>query len=499
MLLLIDPPGTILRGSYDPLTVALSVVIAVASSYAALDLASRVTANKAGFYGVWLGCGSVAMGIGIWSMHFTGMLAFRLPVPVGYYWPLVLLSFVVAFLASLMALYVVSRKRLSRARAVSSGVIMGCGIAGLHYLDMLAMRMRADTIYSATLVTLSVVLAIVFSYSSLRLTFYFREVQKEIGRKIGSALFMGAAISGMHYTGMAAATFRATAEQPNLSRSVVVSTLGSTGIIAVTLLILGLAVLSSIVDRRSHAQGLQLALAQANMELATIGRASSLGELAMSIAHEINQPLGAVVNSASASVNWLAMDPPELTKAREAAKRTIYEANRASEVIARIRALLKKETPRMERLEVNELIREVLALAGNEITRNRIVTITNLPESVPAVVGDRVQIQQALLNLITNAIEAMKSVKDRPRELRIKSTTDDKGVQVSVEDTGVGLSGDLDGIFRPFYTTKREGIGMGLSISRSVIEARGGRLWAEMRAPHGAIFRFTIPKYEGDK
>jgi signal transduction histidine kinase len=348
------------------------------------------------------------------------------------------------------------------------------------------------------LVAMSVVFAIAFSYSALRIAFYFRDTTTEARRKIGSAFFMGSAICAMHYTGMAATTFIASGVEPDLTQSVSVSVLGTIGIIIVTLLVLGLALLSSLVDRRYEAQAFQLALAQANMELAYVGRAASLGELAMSIAHEINQPLGAVVNSASAALRWLANEPPNLQEARGAATQAVRESNRASEVIARIRALLKKETPRMGRLDLNEVIREALALAGNEIAKCRVVVKSDLSATASTVSGDRVQLQQVLFNLIINAIEAVNAVKDGPRELRITSTTDSSVVQVSVEDTGVGLGQeDLDRIFHPFYTTKRDGIGMGLSISRSIIEGHGGQLWVVSRSPRGAIFQFTLPKADG--
>lgn len=154
------PAGTLLAGSYDPLVVALSVVIAVAASYAALDLAGRVTASKGWSFAAWLTCGSIAMGVGIWSMHFTGMLALNLRVPVSYDWPIVLLSYVVAVLAAALALYVVSRQEMGSARAVGSGVVMGCGIVALHYLDMMAMRMASDCRFNSMLVALSVGFAI---------------------------------------------------------------------------------------------------------------------------------------------------------------------------------------------------------------------------------------------------------------------------------------------------------------------------------------------------
>jgi NO-binding membrane sensor protein with MHYT domain len=493
------PAGMPLAGSYDPLVVALSVVIAMAASYAALDLAGRVAAGKGWSFATWLTCGSLAMGAGIWSMHFTGMLAFSLPVPVSYYWPTVVLSYAVAVVAAALALYVASRKQMSSPRAVCSGVVMGCGIAALHYLCMMAMQMAADFRFDFLLAALSVAFAIAFSYSALRLAFHFRDAtEKVVWRKLGSACVMSAAICAMHYTGMAAATFTSSGTEPDLSHSVTVSSLGTSGIITVTLLVLGIAILSSVVDRRFHAQALELALAQTKVELARVGRATSLGELAASIAHEINQPIGAVANSASACLRWLATQPPNLEEARIAAARTVREATRAGEVITRIRALLKNEPPTKERVDLNEVIREVLTLAGNEIEKGRIAVTTALAADAPAVLGDRVQLQQVILNLITNAIAAMISVEDHPRELRIETVADSGTVQVSVQDSGVGLGHeDVEQLFRPFFTTKRGGMGMGLSISRSIIEAHGGRLWAAPRSGHGAVFQFNLPRADG--
>src|ERR1700736_6525047 len=221
------PAGTTLPGSYDPLIVALSAVIAVASSYAALDLAGRVTASKGRACAAWLTCGSVAMGIGIWSMHFTGMLGFKLPVPVSYDWRTVLQSFFIAVLASALALYLVSREKMSNARAMGGGVMIGFGIVPLHYMDMLAMRMRAYCQFDSMLVALSVVFAIAFAYSALRLAFYFRNATADAWGKIWSDVFMGSAICVMHYTGMAPTTFVASAVEPDLTYSVSVSILGT--------------------------------------------------------------------------------------------------------------------------------------------------------------------------------------------------------------------------------------------------------------------------------
>jgi PAS domain S-box-containing protein len=251
--MLSDPAALV--GSYNSRLVALSVVIAVFASYAALDLAGRVTAARGRVRSLWLLGGASAMGLGIWSMHYVGMLAFSLPIPVLYNWPTVVLSLLVAMLASAVALYVVSREFMGAWRAVVGSILMGVGIAAMHYLGMDAMRLAATCRYDIALVALSVVLAIVISFVALWLAFHARVERRGGGcRKIASSLVMGAAIPTMHYAGMAAANFVPTGEVPNLSHSVNVSILGMTGIVMVTLLVLGLAVLASLFDRRYSAQ-----------------------------------------------------------------------------------------------------------------------------------------------------------------------------------------------------------------------------------------------------
>ena len=243
--------GVAIAGSYDYRLVALSVLIAVLASYAALDLAARVTAARGRIRFAWLLGGAAAMGTGIWSMHYIGMLAFSLPIPVLYDWPTVLLSLLAAVFASAIALFVVSRQRMGLLAAMVGSVIMGAGIATMHYTGMAAMRLPAMCYYSSALVTLSVVLAIVISLVALWLTFHFRnDVKGKWLPKIASAVLMGAAIPVMHYTGMAAAGFTFTGEAPDLSHAVSVSSLGITGITIVTFMVLGLAVLTSVVDRR---------------------------------------------------------------------------------------------------------------------------------------------------------------------------------------------------------------------------------------------------------
>ena len=241
-------------GSYDYRLVALSVLIAVLASYAALDLAARVTAARGRVRFAWLFGGATAMGTGIWSMHYIGMLAFTLPIPVFYNWPTVLLSFLAAVCASAIALFVVSRQRMGLRQALQGSVIMGAGIATMHYTGMEAMRLPAMCHYSPPLVALSVILAIVISLVALWLTFHFRNDAKEKWlKKFASAALMGAAIPVMHYTGMAAASFTLTGMKPDLSHAVNVSSLGLTGITIVTIMVLGLAVLTSVIDRRFSA------------------------------------------------------------------------------------------------------------------------------------------------------------------------------------------------------------------------------------------------------
>jgi PAS domain S-box-containing protein len=240
------------------------------------------------------------------------------------------------------------------------------------------------------------------------------------------------------------------------------------------------------------------ALETARTELARVSRVTTLGELTTSIAHEVAQPLAGMIASAAASTRWLAAEPPDLAEARSALDNVAADGKRAREVIARIRALTKRQTPRKERLDVNHEALEVLALTERELRSHDIVLRTQLDRTLPRVAGDRVQLQQVLINLIMNAIEAMSGVRDRPRELTIVSGQDGpKAVRVEVRDSGTGLGPKgAERAFEAFYTTKAEGIGIGLSISRSIVEAHGGRLWASPNAPHGAVFRFSLPVTE---
>jgi len=745
-----------LIGSYNYALVALSVLIAMFASYAALDLAGRVTAAGGWTRAVWLLGGAGAMGTGIWSMHYIGMLAFILPVPVAYHGPTVLLSLSAAILASVIALYVVSRQKMGASRAVAGSVLMGAGIASMHYIGMAAMRLPAICRFNSFLVVLSVVFAVLISLAALWITFHFRDENTGIGReKLAGAVVMGAAIPVMHYTGMAAASFTPSGMPVDLSHAVSISALGTAGIAAVTFTVLGLALLTSWVDRRFAVQTLELQekklqrseaylaeaqglshtgsfgwrvssgeiswseetfrifqydrttkptvelilqrvhpedaalvkqtierasqdgknfeheyrllmpdgsvkhlhvvahalsdesgsaefvgavmdvtvakqaeetlreseaylaeaqrlshtgswawtpatgeirywseecyrvlgfdphggqprvetffqrihpddqaknketaetalrekadfesdyrivhpggeirdvhivghpvlspsgdlvefvgtviditerklaeaererLRQAQVELAHANRVTTIGELTASLAHEVNQPIAAAATDANTCLRWLRRDQPDLEEAREAASRMVKDATRAADIISRIRLLFEKVSPQRELVDVNEVIREMIVLLRSEATRHSISVQTELASDLPQVMGDRVQLQQVLMNLLLNGIDAMKDV-DTTRELIINSQpAKNEHVMVSISDTGVGLPAQqAEQIFDAFFTTKPHGTGMGLRISRSIIESHGGRLWAADNTPRGASFCFTLP------
>ncbi|HZW80517.1 MAG TPA: sensor histidine kinase [Candidatus Deferrimicrobiaceae bacterium] len=235
------------------------------------------------------------------------------------------------------------------------------------------------------------------------------------------------------------------------------------------------------------------ALRQANWDLARISRVTSMGELTASLAHEINQPIAAAVTDANTCLRWLTHDPPDLEEAREAASRTIKDATRAAEIIGRVRHLFKKGAPRRDLVDVNEITQEIVALLRSEADRYSISIRTELAADLPQVMGDRVQLQQVLMNLMMNSIDAMMNV-DGARELTINSQVDSEQLVVSVSDTGVGLSPhQADQIFNAFFTTKPRGTGMGLRISRSIMESHSGRLWSVPNSPRGASFRLTLP------
>jgi PAS domain S-box-containing protein len=237
------------------------------------------------------------------------------------------------------------------------------------------------------------------------------------------------------------------------------------------------------------------ALDKARSELAHVARVTTLNALTASVAHEINQPLASLVTNASICLRRLNVDPPNIDGARETVERTIRDANRASDVIARLRALFSKKEFTLETLDLNELTTEVIALVLSDLQRNRVILRSELAEDLPPIVGDRVQLQQVTLNLIRNASDAMVGVEDRPRELLVKTQREEDRVRLSVQDAGCGINPqDFERLFEAFYTTKSGGMGIGLSVSRSIIERHQGRLWAEPNDGPGTTFVFSIPQ-----
>jgi C4-dicarboxylate-specific signal transduction histidine kinase len=249
----------------------------------------------------------------------------------------------------------------------------------------------------------------------------------------------------------------------------------------------------TVSEKRERQQAEErLRLAQA--ELTHLSRVTVMGEIAASIAHEVNQPLAAVVMNANAGLRWLAAEPPNLEEAEAAMQRVISDGNRASDVISRIRGLLRKGASEQSALSVKDVVRETLAITGHELERHRIEVHSELLEEMPTVLGDRVQLQQVILNLMLNAIDAMTEV-DRARVLTIRSLLDDaKGIVLEVSDCGKGFEpGSEDRIFDAFFSTKAAGLGMGLSVSRSIVEAHGGTLRATANVGPGVTFYLSLP------
>jgi len=249
--------------------------------------------------------------------------------------------------------------------------------------------------------------------------------------------------------------------------------------------------------RADHAEQ---ALREAQVELAHVTRVTTLGELTASIAHEVNQPLAAVIANAEACLRWLDRGTPDLGAARRSVEWIVNDGNRASEVIRRVRALANKTDIEKAPLDVNDVVREVIALVQRELTSHQVSLRTGLAQALPLILGDRVQLQQVIINLVMNGIEAMQPVTDRPRELVIRSGQDDtRQVVVSVTDCGVGIAAEnTDRLFNAFFTTKSSGLGMGLSICRSIVEAHGGRLSASGNEGPGATFQFVLPVHQED-
>jgi PAS domain S-box-containing protein len=630
-------PATAYPHTYNLGLVATSVAIAILAAFVALSISARIVAATTRWARyAWASAGAISMGGGIWSMHFVGMLAFSLPCGITYDPVETVFSMIPGMLASGIALSAISKPdEPGLSRLSVSAVLMGVGIAGMHYSGMAAMRPEALLRYDPGLVAISIVVAVVLAFVSLSIRFQFRRPQSpRLAANIIAASVMGCAIAGMHYTAMQASVFFPVPDAPNHSMAlspallalfitiftvlIAASTLVATFAGRQTELALSLSAEVSRAERteaelrRSEAYlaeaqrlshtgswALDVATGQfihsseehhrlfgfdpqegipvwkewarrvhredregtwdkiqrgisertdfeldyrtvhpdgtikyvhalghpvfnaaddlvefvgtsidmterrraeearldAQNKLAHANRVTTMGQLAASIAHEVNQPIAATLTNAQAALRWLDRQPPDLEEVRQALARIIKDDNRAAEVIDEIRALIKKTPPRRDRLEINGAIREVIALTRGEAVKYSVSVQTKLVDGLPLIQGDRVQLQQVILNLIINAVEAMSEVNEGARELLISTRkAESDGVLVAVRDSGPGLApATLERLFETFYTTKPAGLGLGLSICHSIIEAHGGQLWASANVPRGATFQFTLP------
>src|SRR3954467_9887293 len=403
----------VVMGTHDPYLVALSILVACFASYTALDLGGHVAAARGLARCIWLAAAAITMGGGIWSMHFIGMLAFVMPIRMSYDIGLTTVSLLVAILVTGGGFYVISRQSASLSHLVFSGIFMGLGIAAMHYTGMAAMQGNTEVSYDRLFVALSLVIAIGASTAALWLAFR----TTDLWQKLAAAVVMGLAISGMHYTAMRAAIFLAHGQTHEAQ---VNASLDQTGmalaVAGITFVILVSASIASLSEQKRADE----ALRQARADLARVHRATTMAELTASLAHEVNQPIAAVVTNAHACLRWLAGDTPNLDEARAAAIGAVRDGTRAAEIIDRIRLLFKKGNPQRELLDINEVIREIIVLLRGELARYSVSVRPELAADLPPVMADRVQLQQIMMNLIGNSIDAMKDL-DGSRELTIKS------------------------------------------------------------------------------
>jgi len=451
-----------MTGWYDYRLVVLSVLLAISASYAALDSAARVTAARGWARSLWLIGGATAMGFGIWSMHFTGMHAFNLPIPVHYYWPTVLVSLLVAVASSGFALYAVAWHETGHLRSLVGSVLMGSGIVGLHYIAMAAMRLPAVIQFDLRLVALSVMLAIFFSLVALRLAFYFRVPTRGGAslQKAAGAIFMGAAVSGMHYTAMAAAKFIPTSLQPDLSRAVSFSPVGTAGLATVTLTIEGATVLACLVNRQFEVRWLEM---QAHREFSA-SLLRSQDEERRRIARQLHETTGQ-------SLIAVKMILAKISRSDAARDPTVAEA--VSESLALVETCIKEIRTLSHLLHPPLLGEAGLAsalrwYAAGFQQRSGIKVKVEVP---PDLERFPEKIETGVFRIVQECLTNIHRHSGSP-VARIAIVRNEDGLRVEVEDEGRGMSSDVAGQGTPSSLA----LGVGIAGIRERVKQLGGTM-----------------------
>ncbi len=536
-----------MNGQYDSSLVALSILIATIASYTALDLAGCVSADTSSprKSWTWLIAGAVSMGCGIWSMHFIGMLAFHLPVPVAYDLPITLLSLFIAVVVSAIALFILRRPKLRAKDLVIGAILMGIGISAMHYTGMFAMQMSPPIRYDPLIFVASVLIAMSASLAALWIALQLRTKRSKLAilAKLGSAGVMGLAITGMHYTGMAAAhfapgSFCVAAVAGGISNTMLAIAIGAS-----TLVILSLTLIVSALDAHFALNNARLAraleeitleLKEAQGELLTAQKLESVGRLAAGIAHEINTPVqfvsdnlqfirasmtdvAAVIQAyrdlkdatqSSGDVVAAAHLADEAEKAAdlqfvlentpEAVDNSIEGLGRIATIVRSMKEFAHPDQAQKTLADLNKAIRSTLVVAHNEY--KLVAEVDTDLGDLPPVLCFLGEINQVVLNLLVNASHAISDVvKDKGNlgKLTVRTRLDGNEVEISISDTGTGIPESArDKIFDPFFTTKEvgKGTGQGLSIARSVIvNKHGGTLRFETECGKGTTFFIRLP------